>query len=218
MKLQFEQLEISRICLRDAIPEIALAATYLDEAVCAHVAGKQKKAEGLIRAANMSEIRQWTESLWGKSSPYLQYRFVANAPPVIERVRREKVRMPTLLEKQLLHARDGYNCRFCRIPLIRKEVRERLRESYPEALLWGTANIAQHAALQAMWVQYDHVLPHARGGTNKLDNILVVCAPCNFGRMNFTLEEVGLADPRMQEPIHSKWGGLERLLSHPKIM
>ena len=61
----------------------------------------------------------------------------------------------------------------------------------------------------AMWAQYDHILPYARGGTSNLDNIVVACAPCNFGRMNYTLEEVGLTDPRLREPVRSTWGGLE---------
>jgi 5-methylcytosine-specific restriction endonuclease McrA len=82
-------------------------------------------------------------------------------------------------------------------------------------LPWGRTNMTQHAAFQAMWAQYDHVLPYARGGNSTLDNMIVTCAPCNFGRMNYILEEVGLADPRGREPIGSKWDGLERLLQDP---
>jgi 5-methylcytosine-specific restriction endonuclease McrA len=60
-----------------------------------------------------------------------------------------------------------------------------------------------------MWLQYDHLLPYARGGNNDLDNIVITCAPCQFGRMNYTLEEVGLIDPRKRGPVRSSWGGLE---------
>lgn len=115
--------------------------------------------------------------------------------------------------KNQLHLRDGYHCRFCGIPLIRKEIRAQLATLYPQALSWGRTNIEQHAAFQAMWAQYDHILPHARGGNNDIDNLVVTCAPCNFGRMNFTLDEVGLLDPRKCEPYQSKWDGLEQLLS-----
>ena len=61
-----------------------------------------------------------------------------------------------------------------------------------------------------MWAQYDHLLPHSKGGNNDVNNIVVTCAPCNFGRMSYTLEEVGLIDPRTREPIRSAWDGLER--------
>jgi hypothetical protein len=35
--------------------------------------------------------------------------------------------------------------------------------------------------------------------------------------MHYTLEEVGLADPRLREPIRSTWDGLERLLQHRSV-
>lgn len=61
-----------------------------------------------------------------------------------------------------------------------------------------------------LWLQYDHLLPHARSGTNDLENVVITCAPCNYGRGGYTLEEVGLADPRLREPVRSTWDGLER--------
>jgi hypothetical protein len=199
-----------RPCLRDPIPEIADAARYLDAAVSAHLAGRSDLAEELIRLADLPAISEWTESLWGAGSPYVKYRPVSDAPPCIPKEQRLKARMPTSAEKRDLHQRDGYHCRFCGISVIRMEVCVRIRKKYPQALRWGRRNVEQHAAFQAMWAQYDHLLPHARGGNDDLENIVVTCAPCNFGRMNFTLEEVGLIDPRTREPVRSTWTGLER--------
>ena len=202
---------MSRICLREPIPEIAEAARYLDEAVSAHLAGRTDLADELIRRTNTKAIRDWTESLWGTSSPHVQFRKVAGAPPSIPREERLKVRMPTTAEKRALLQRDGYHCRFCGIPVIRTEIRKRIREKYPEALPWGDTNPGQHAAFQAMWVNYDHLLPHARGGTNDLDNnMLITCAPCNYARWNYVLVEVDLLDPRNREPVRTSWDGLER--------
>jgi hypothetical protein len=198
-----------RTCLRDPIPEIAEAAQLLHDAVQAHQTGNARRAHELILRSNLPVIREWTESLWGSNSPYVRYRPVENAPPSLPKEQRVKLRMPTTAEKQSLHERDGFHCRFCGIPLIRKEVRERIKKAYPEALPWGSRNIDQHAAFQAMWLQYDHLLPHARGGDNRLDNLLITCAPCNFGRMNWTLDEVGLIDPRTRPPVRSDWTGLE---------
>jgi hypothetical protein len=62
-------------------------------------------------------------------------------------------------------------------------------------------------------MQYDHVVPHAHGGTNEVENVIVACAPCNCARMECTLEEVGLEDPRMRMPVQSSWDGLERLIA-----
>lgn len=201
---------VFRHCLRDPIPEIAAAADYLDQAVSAHLGGRSDLAEELIRLADMPVIREWTESLWGTNSPYVKCRVVADAPPSLPKEQRVKTRMPTLAEKTALHQRDGYHCRFCGISVIRAEVRQRIKSIYPNALPWGKTNMQQHAAFQAMWLQYDHLLAHARGGNNDLENMVITCAPCNFGRMNYTLEEVGLIDPRTREIVRSTWDGLER--------
>jgi hypothetical protein len=200
----------SRICLRDPIPRITEAARYLDEAVSAHLAGRSDLAEELIRRGDIAAIREWTESLWGKNSPHVKFRSIPNAPPSIPREERMPLRMPTMAERQALLQRDGYHCRFCGIPVIRETIRRRIKTVYPNALSWGRTNLTQHAAFQAMWVQYDHLLPHARGGDNSLDNMVITCAPCNFSRMNYCLEEVGLIDSRIREPVRSSWDGLER--------
>jgi 5-methylcytosine-specific restriction endonuclease McrA len=139
----------------------------------------------------------------------VKYRPSAALPnlPIGQRL---KHRMPTADEKRALHVRDGYHCRFCGIPVIRKEVRERIRAAYPQALRWGKRNTEAHTAFQAMWSQYDHLIPCARGGTTELSNLVVTCAPCNPARMNYSPEEVGLIDPRTSEPVRSGWDGLER--------
>lgn len=199
-------------CFRHPIPEIYDAAKYLDAAVSAHLAGNKKMAESLIKLADMPVIREWTESIWGKASPYVKFREVPDSAPKLDKEQRVKVRMPNKSEKEALHNRDGFHCRFCNVPVIRKEVRNELKSAYPEALQWGSKNVEQHAAFQAMWLQYDHVLPHARGGDNDLHNIVITCGPCNFGRMDSLIEEVGIADPRQRDPIESNWDGLERVL------
>lgn len=202
-----------RQCLREPIPEIFEAARLLDAAVTHHLMNETALAEELIVAADMPCIRDWTESLWGKESPYIVVEEIEHAPPILPKNERIPVRMPNADERKLLHARDGYVCRFCGIPLIRKEVRKALNQLYPSAARWGLRNCDAHTALQAMWLQYDHLLPHSRGGGNELENIAVTCAPCNFARMNHLMEEVGIKPPDLSKPPSSTWDGLERLIA-----
>lgn len=126
-------------------------------------------------------------------------------------------RMPSRSQAAALHARDGYHCRYCGIPVIRSQVRKAICQLYPQVVIWGSKNASQHAGFQVLWAQYDHVVPHAFGGTNELENLVVSCAACNFGKMSYRLEDLGLSDPRDRPPVMSMWDGLERLLSRPKV-
>lgn len=200
----------ARNCLREPIPEIEEAAHLLDAAVTAHLEGHAELVERLVRQANMPVIRDWTNSLWGANSPYAPSRKSPPSRALLPVQVRESERMPSIEFRRHLHLRDGYHCRFCGIPVIRKEIRQRFHTRYPALSIWGRRNVDQHAAFQAMWAQYDHVVPHSAGGGNELDNLVVTCAPCNYGRMDFTLEEASLIDPRTRAPIRSKWDGLER--------
>jgi hypothetical protein len=197
--------------LVDPIPEITVAAGHLNLAVTAHLNGDFSEAEDRIRLADIHKISDWTEALWGRSHA-LTRRSVGTSSslPKDERV---KARKPRASEIRLLLARDGFHCRFCGIPVIRSEIRKHLQSAYPDALRWGKTNPDKHAAFKALWMQYDHVVPHAHGGTNEVENVIVACAPCNCARMDCTLEEVGLEDPRMRMPVQSSWDGLERLIA-----
>lgn len=196
-----------RRCFREPIPEIALAAQWLDAAVTAHAAADYATAEKLICKADMPILQEFTESVWGRNSPYVKYSPVLSSPAALPK---QVMRMPDKAVKKALLARDGHHCRFCGTPVVRAEVRRRIQSVFPSALRWASGNAAQHAAFQLMWAQYDHIVPHAKGGSNALENMVITCAPCNFGRMNYTLEEVGLVHPFDYPPLQSTWDGLER--------
>lgn len=207
-----------RRCFRAPIPEIFHAARLLDAAATAHQLGRGALAEELLDLANFQVIREWLDSIWGANSRYTQYRVTPASRPVIPKVERAPDRMPTLDVRKLLHRRDGFHCRCCGIPVIRSEVRQFFCAQYPGAQIWGRGNASQHAAFQALWAQYDHIVPHALGGTNDYDNLLISCAACNYGRMQYTFAEVGIENPMAREPVHSQWDGLERVLPPGKSL
>lgn len=196
-----------RPCLLPPPRDAFEAAQLLNMAVDAHLRQDQGAAEHFIRAADNPVIRDWTESLWGKQSPNVVVQLRIPAATAVDRV---LARMPNSREKAELHFRDGYHCRFCALPVIRADIRKRIVLAYPDAVPWGRTNLSQHAAFQAMWAQYDHLVPHCKGGDNTAGNMVVTCAPCNFARMDYLLEEVGLANPLLRDPILSDWDGLER--------
>jgi len=201
--------ESPKRCFREPIPEIFDVARYLDAAVSAHLKGHSSLAIELFILANDPSVWAWTDSIWGKKSPFVQVKKQPNKT-VGEKI---QSRMPTAIQKSELHKRDGFHCRFCGVPVIRAEIRKAIHKIYPTAVQWGSTNASQHAAFQCMWAQYDHVIPHSHGGTNDLENLVITCAACNFGKMEYTLEELGLIDPRTMPPIKSTWDGLERVTS-----
>lgn len=201
---------MNRRCLREPIDEIFEAAILLEKAVEAHLAGNGNEARTCLRQSNMAAIRNWSESIWGKTNPDIhKFKVLPTSPPHLSSDARPKPRMPNSVTKKLIIERDGYHCRFCGIPVVPPEIRQKIRQCYPDVVPWERNNIGQHAALQCMWLQFDHILPNQRGGDSSIENLVITCGPCNFGRMMWTVEESGLIDPR-DRPIAPSWSGFHR--------
>lgn len=207
-----------RFCLLEPIDEIFQAANRLQEAVDAHCSHDFERADRLIRLADCPAVRDWTERLWGRQSPDI-HTFTASpdSPPHLSICDRPMPRMPNLATQSLVIQRDGFHCRFCGIPVILAQVRRAMHRAYPEALPWGRTTAAQHSAFQCMWMQFDHLLPNSRGGRSDLENVVITCAPCNFGRMEWTIDECGLDDPSSRTLFNhwagfGRWRGLEEFL------
>jgi 5-methylcytosine-specific restriction endonuclease McrA len=183
------------------------------------MAGATGRAADLIRQADMPVLGSWIESLWGKVDPEVhRFRKVPGSPATLPEGARFQPREPQAALKRAVIERDGYHCRFCGIPVVRAEVRVHWRKLQPAALRWGQSNAECHPAFQCLWLQYDHVLPWTRGGRTDLENLVITCAGCNFGRNQWTLEEVAIADPRERPlepswPGFDAWDGLERVRS-----
>jgi hypothetical protein len=198
-----------RRCLREPIPEIEIAANRLADAASAHMRGERDVAEALLVQADDKIVRDWLYSVWGRARVYNRpIKLLAN-PPELPMDQRGKPRDATNETKRLIHRRDGYYCRFCKIPVIRGALRSAIHTNYPKAVPWGSTNDSQHAAFQCMWAQYDHILPHQRGGLSNLENVYLTCAACNYGRGAHLLDELDLIHPSLHDPRQGNWNGLE---------
>jgi hypothetical protein len=195
------------------IPELKLATGLLEAAVYHHVSGNSVFAENLFMAANLDEVADWANSHWDRRWRATVTPNIEGLPKPIGKLSRSTERMPSLSILAKVLERDGFHCRFCCLPVIPKMVREKAHNLYPKAVPWGRKSYEQHAAFQAFWLQYDHIVPHSRGGSNDIENIVVACAPCNYGRGNFLLSEVGVSDPFLRPPHRSKWNGLMHFLN-----
>ena len=189
----------------EPIPEVFWAAEILAHAAVAHSSGNHNDAVRLLHQANMPAILDWQKPIqWTQP-----FRKLEGEPATMPRDERPTPRMPTTATRQLVLERDGYHCRFCGMPVIASETRKAIMSAYGEDVLpWGSTFETCHAAFQCLWLQFDHILPNARGGTSDADNIAITCAPCNYGRMNFSLNEVGVSHPLASErPV--RWAGYD---------
>ena len=201
-----------RYCLREAVPELEVAAGLLSDAVDAHLRGERELAEDLFHRANDPVTRAWLESVWGKASVWNTPVRVVDHAPIVTEALRARPRQPTAATQLAVHARDGWHCRHCHVPVVRKAIRAAMHREYPEAVPWGGTNPSQHAAFQALWAQYDHVVPWSRGGSSDVANVYLTCAACNYGRVEYLLEHFNLEHPATRPRREGPWDGLERLL------
>ncbi|HUW77243.1 MAG TPA: HNH endonuclease [Candidatus Nanopelagicaceae bacterium] len=58
------------------------------------------------------------------------------------------------------------------------------------ALFWVGVNIT-----------LDHVTPHRLGGRTDEANLVTSCWPCNYGKMEYTVEQIGIVDPLLTPPM-----------------
>jgi 5-methylcytosine-specific restriction endonuclease McrA len=199
-----------RRCLLEPPPQVWRASEQLLEAVRLHNAGDRQGAAKFFRQADLSAIGDWfrrvvgsyDEGIHGPKPDVLD-------PPKISMNERKRPRMVSAADKRAILGRDGFHCRFCEMPVMLKDTIKTIAALYPKDAPWTDRAHEQHRFFQAANLQYDHILPHARGGESSVENMVVTCAVCNYGRMSNTLKESFLLDPRAFPVTRSQWDGLQ---------
>jgi len=201
-----------RQSLKDPIPELLISWELLSVAADAYMGGDFKGAEALFDEANIPILWDWLYPHWEKC----HLNVIEKSPPgdstLIAKAERHAKRFLDANDKAALLRRDGYRCRYCGIPVISPEIRKTICAIYPHVVPWDAKEPRKrHMGFQSLWLQFDHVVPHSNGGRSDLENSVVSCALCNFGKDKYTLRQLGLEDPRLRLPVPTGWDGLERL-------
>jgi 5-methylcytosine-specific restriction endonuclease McrA len=199
-----------RNCFLEPTEALHRAADLLDAAATAIIGGDNAQAERLIREADDPAVWEFASQIIGSANPNIhRFRECDGAPPFL---RSADKRMPSKAEELAVFQRDGWRCRVCGVRVLYPKAVKKLRDLFPAAARWGRSNVDQHSALLVLKASLDHILPHSRGGDNDPLNLVTACYPCQFGRSSWTLEEVGLTDPRLRPPVVNHWDGLVRLM------
>lgn len=197
--------------IKDPIPEIFKAWEFMSQAVNAHLAGEGALAQNFFRQAEIRAVWEWLNPGW--SRPDLNVivpRPDADTQEIPKNMRDPDRNIAPVVKSAVLQ-RDGYQCRYCGIPVVHADIRKLAHRLYPDAVPWESYDVTkQHSGFACLWLQFDHVVPHSHGGRSSPDNVVVSCALCNFGKDKYTLLQLNLADPRLTSPSSSPWDGLNR--------
>ncbi|AUM74252.1 HNH endonuclease [Paracoccus jeotgali] len=203
-----------RNCIKDPTKAVHAAADRLRRAIDAHLAGDDKDAARHFRAADSLSVFFWLNPCWFDVEKNVVEIAPVGDSVAVPKADRDPDRTICAQVRREVLGRDGYRCRYCSVRVIPAQVRKRAHLLYPVAVPWVTTDLRrQHAGFAALWLQYDHVVPHSHGGRSDAENVVISCGLCNFGKHNYTLHQLDLSDPRERAPMTIEWDGLTRLLS-----
>lgn len=201
-----------RLSIKEPIPEIFESYYLLSSAADAHLHNQFTTAAKLLARANMPEVYDWAWANWQKPSLNIRIPKPENDTVKLPKTELDPIRAPSKTTKRAVLERDGYSCRYCGIPVIDADIRKFLHKLYPDAVPWvSNAPEKQHAAFSCFWLQFDHIVPHSHGGRSDVENVVISCALCNFGKLDYTVNQLDIVDPRNRSPQQTPWDGLERL-------
>lgn len=109
--------------------------------------------------------------------------------------------------------RDDYTCQYCGMRVIPKEVFSAYSKFVGIDFFRATGtNSQRHGIVLAFRANADHVVPWIHGGQTSLENLVTSCWSCNYGKSGYTLEEIGIDDPRKKRITNPKWQGLSEYI------
>lgn len=173
--------------------------------------GDTAGAVAMLRTLRSDEMRAWFDE-HGQVSGRRRRSVLRQPTPSTGPSSLDPLRSPRRFEVAV-YQRDFHQCRYCGLKIIPKEVLYAF-EKIVGTLEFRTrgTNAEQHGVIHAFKAVVDHVEPYKRGGRTDFNNLVTACPGCNYGKEAFTLEELGLDNPRDRVPVESDWDGLTSLL------
>ena len=164
--------------------------------------GKLNPAKALLKNSRDLEMREWFNVHAQNSGSWRQKAFDLSAPDPILPL--DKVKIFTKFEPTIF-ARDNFQCCYCGTSVLPKKVFNKANADLgDDALPLGKTN-ATLSGFNLMFVgTLDHVLPWSLGGRTDESNLVTCCWSCNYGKSNYTFEQIGLDDPLGRIPESRK--------------
>ena len=185
----------------DALAEVQQPMTGAQKAVIAARTEARARARAFARAIDWSAC-EW---FWLEGGREWDRRHDKSAHAVFEGAKTPSISKAVRRE---VAERDGWRCRYCSLRVVASSTMTKLEALLPEVLPMGPAAVTSHPAQCILRLTWDHVVPHASGGSSGADNVVASCGGCNFNKGNCSVTELSLQDPRLSEPAPGDWDGL----------
>jgi hypothetical protein len=156
-------------------------------------AGETEIAQSRIRDSRDLEMRIWYNTHAQNTGKWRFDAFGVAAPKPILPL--DPLKSFSNFETELF-ARDRFKCRYCDVPVLPKNIFEVLQSQVGDTYLpLGRTNLTRSGFYLMFVATLDHVLPWSLGGRTDSGNLVTCCWPCNYGKANYTVEQLGISNP-----------------------
>jgi len=149
----------------------------------------------------------------------VRYQLLNSAKPYRKKALSNKKRDMGETRVRRIAERDGYRCGYCGIrvvePAVLKKVQKLLgRDVFPSKTgRKGSSNLDYHGIWLTMAITLDHIEPFAINADDSDNNLVTCCWGCNFGKYDYTLKELDLAQPIQSKGVFDGWHGLRESIN-----
>ena len=158
-------------------------------------AGDMGTALRYLEQARGPELREWFD-IHAQNTGRFRVAHYGRKPQPDPLPELDPLRSVKSFERELFD-RDGCQCRYCGTQVFPEALLKRFERMVgPEHFKATGTNATRHGVRMAFSAALDHVDPWSRGGRTDPSNLVTACWPCNYGKAEYTLGELGLEDPR----------------------
>jgi 5-methylcytosine-specific restriction endonuclease McrA len=171
--------------------------------------GDKDVAIKLLGDAQGQDLRNWYIEHGQMSGWHYRVKALKKPKPKKYTGELEKNKSFARYESQV-YQRDGYRCGYCGIRVIDTKALLKMEKIVGKKYFKVKGkNNERHGVALVLRATIDHIKPLSRGGRTRMDNLITSCWSCNYGKLNSTLEQLGISNP-LKKPSNPNryWNGL----------
>jgi hypothetical protein len=176
------------------------------------ISGELDRAKELLGQISSLEMQTWFDR-HAQNVSTLRFRGMGSMPAVVVSSELDPKKTFSHLASKI-YLRDNFHCRYCRSKVAPRSFFTNFSKLMgDDAFHIGRANKELPGIYLLFVATLDQVTPLRLGGRTNDANLVTSCWPCNYGKMEYTAEQLGMVDPLLTPPLQDGgWGSfvLER--------